>query len=62
MYIYYTTHKVSSANIPFGSANIQQYYTDQKLIAQLSLALGETMRQKNCEKIFLSLFICAIVV
>ena len=36
------TREISSANIAFGSANIQRYYTVQQLIAQLSSASGET--------------------
>ena len=31
MEIYHTTGKISSANIDFGSANIQRYYTVQQL-------------------------------
>ena len=33
IYIYYTTRMISSANIAFVSANIQQCYTVQQLIA-----------------------------
>ena len=32
-YIYFTTCKISSANMAFWSSNIQQYYTVQQLIA-----------------------------
>ena len=28
--VYYTTHKISSANMGFGSSNIQRYYTVQQ--------------------------------
>ena len=47
MCIYYTTRKISSANIAFWSANIQQYYTDQQLIVQLSSARGENIAIKT---------------
>ena len=32
MEIYHTTGEISSANIDFGSANIQRYYTVQQLM------------------------------
>ena len=51
--IYYMMCKISSANIAFGSANIQQYYT-----AHLSSAHGETTVKRgriNGGKLILSL-------
>ena len=55
---YYTTREISTANIAFGSANIQRYYTVQQLIAQLSSARGETTVKRgriNGGKLILSL-------
>ena len=36
VHVYSTTRKILSANMGFGSANIERYYTVQQLIAQHS--------------------------
>ena len=61
-YNYNTTREIVSANIGFGSANIQRYDTVQQLIAQLSSACGETTVKRgriNDGKLILSLiYLC----
>ena len=61
-HIYYTTHKISSANMGFGNANIQRYYTGQQLIAQLWSVRGETSGRINGGKLIISLNVfCCII-
>ena len=63
IHLYHTTPKISSANIAFGSATIEWYYTGQQLIAQLSSARGETTvkRGRMLENSFFPWFICCII-
>ena len=56
--IYYTRREISSANMGFGSANIERCYTAQQLIAQLWSARSEPTVKRgriNSGKLIISL-------